>query len=130
MVTQVHKQQRCLRGNRGSLTIELLIAVAILMLAIFPVSLSFLAEQKLARALYYRAVAMEIVDGEMEVLAAGYWREFQSGVHAYTPRAESVSRLPAGRFELTLDGERLQLSWSPAKPDSGGPVVRCLNVKP
>ncbi|MGC8991410.1 MAG: type IV pilus modification PilV family protein [Verrucomicrobiia bacterium] len=130
MVTQVHKQQRCLRGNRGSLTIELLIAVAIVMLAIFPVSLSFLGEQKLARALYYRAVAMEIVDGEMEVLAAGYWCEFKPGVHAYTPRAESVSWLPAGRLELTLDAERLQLAWLPAKPDSGGPVVRCLKIKP
>lgn len=115
--------------DSGSLTIELLIAVTILMLAIFPLSLSFLGEQKLARALYYRAVAMEIVDGEMEVLTAGYWREFQPGVHVYTPKAESVAGLSAGRFELRLDAEYVQLAWLPTKPDSGGPVIRRCRIK-
>lgn len=121
---------RCPCRNRGSLIIELLIAVAVLMLAVFPLALSFLGDQKLARAYYYRAVAMEIVDGEMETLAAGFWRSFQPGVHPFAPQAESVSQLPPGRFQLSITGDHVRLAWLPGKPDVGGAVIREVKVKP
>lgn len=130
MVTRLRNEFWVFGRSCGALTIELVVAVAILMLAFFPISLSCLQEQKLARALCYRAIAMEIVDGETEVLAAGFWREFNPGVHDYVPRADSVSNLPPGRFELTVDGEYLQLAWLPAKRDVGGPVVRRCKVGP
>ncbi len=116
------------RKERASLTIELLIAVTILVLAVFPLALSFLGEQKLARSYYYRAVAIEIVDGEMEALVAGGWRGFQPGVHAYAPRAESAVQLHPGRFELTVASDRLRLAWLPAKRDLGGAVIREVKV--
>jgi len=123
-------QKQCRPQARGALMIELLIAIAILMLAVLPLALSFLGEQKLARAYYHRAVAMEIVDGEMEALAAGYWRSFQPGVHGYSPRAESALQLPPGRFELTVAEGRLRLAWLPGRPGFGGPVTREVKIGP
>ena len=62
--------------KRGFLTVELVVAMAILLVAVFPLSYDFLRERQLSRACYYRAVAMEIVDGEMEVLQGGEWQAF------------------------------------------------------
>lgn len=116
-------------GRRGSLMTELLFAVSILLLAFFPLALAFLNEQKLCRAYYYRALAMEIVDGEMEVLVAGEWRALPPGVQAYQPLANARTNLPPGRFELTLGNNALRLAWTPTRHDLGGPVVREVKVK-
>ena len=116
--------------RRGSLIIELLIAITVITLAFFPLATSFLGEQKLCRAYYHRAVAMEIVDGEMEVLVAGAWRAFSPGVQPYTPRAEAATQLPPGRFELTVEPDRVRLAWLPAARDQGGRVAREVKVKP
>jgi hypothetical protein len=111
-------------GQRGVLTTELLVSIGLIMLAIFPLALGFVKEQRLCRAYYQRALAMEIVDGEIEVLAAGEWRAFAPGPQPYTPRAASVTNLPPGRFQLTVLDRRLRLEWRPAKRGQGGPVLR------
>ena len=72
--------------KRASLMIELLAAMAILAGVAIPLAWSLSSERRLARALYQRAVAMEIIDGEMEILVAGEWREFSQGRHAYPVR--------------------------------------------
>ena len=77
--------------KRGFLTVELVVAMAILLVAVFPLSYGFLRERQVSRACYYRAVAMEIVDGEMEVLQCGEWRAFGEGSQAYSVRAESAA---------------------------------------
>ena len=60
---------------------ELLAAIALLAIAVLPLGYSITSERTLARSHYERAVAMEIVDGEIEVLAAGEWRAFSPGTH-------------------------------------------------
>ena len=55
----------------GALMVELLVALAIMAGVLLPLAYSFTSERRLARAYYNRAVAMEIVDGEMEALVAG-----------------------------------------------------------
>ncbi len=112
------------KPNRGFLTTELVVAMAILIVAMFPLSYGFLRERQLARACYHRAVAMEIVDGEMEVLLAGDGRTFGEGSRSYPVRAESARNLPPGRFVLTREGKRLRLEWLPDKRGSGGRVSR------
>jgi hypothetical protein len=109
---------------RGLLTTELVVALAILVLAMIPLSYAVLRERQLGRALYYRAVASEIVDGEMEVLRAGAWRMFREGAQPYSPRAESAANLPPGEFLLTRDARRLRLEWIPEKRGKGGRVAR------
>jgi hypothetical protein len=118
------------RRRRAYLEVDLMVALAILALAVLPVGYSVSQERKLARAYYYRAVAMEIVDGELEVLRAGAWRQFKEGAQPYEPRAESATQLPPGRFTLTLTGEQLRLAWQAEGKGPGSAVVREGRVKP
>jgi hypothetical protein len=103
---------------------ELVMAISIVALAILPLALGFLREQRLCRAYYYRALAMEIVDGEMEVLAAGEWRVYAPGSQVYQPLASVVTNLPPGRFELMVSNQVIRLAWLPARASVGGAVVR------
>ena len=108
----------------GFLTIELVVAMAILLVAMIPLSYAFFRERQLSRACYNRAVAMEIVDGELEVLQAGQWRAFSEGSQRYSTHAESATNLPSGRFILTRTGKQLRLEWLPDKRRQGGRVSR------
>lgn len=113
------------RKNNGSILVELLVALVILTTAAIPLGLSLANDHRLCRGYYFHAVAMEIVDGEMEALAAGEWRMFKDGIQTYPVRAESAKNLPAGQFTLTVQGRRLKLEWRPAaKPLPGGPIAR------
>jgi len=59
-------------------------------LAIMPLAFSYVRETRLLRAEYFRGVAMEIVDGEMEILAAGEWRDLPDGSQPYAVHAVAV----------------------------------------
>ena len=67
-----------------------MVAIAILAVAMLPLSAGFFADQKVLRSHYWRAVAMEIVDGEMEILVAG------------EHRANQVSTLPHNLAQLRV----------------------------
>ena len=110
--------------KRASLMIELLAAMAILAGVAIPLAWSLSSERRLARALYQRAVAMEIIDGEMEILVAGEWREFSQGRHEYTVRAMSATNLPLGGFYLTVEPKVVRLEWQPAVKHHGGALQR------
>jgi hypothetical protein len=106
------------------LLVEIVIAMGILVLVMIPRGYSFAKEQQLARAYYFRAIAMEIIDGEMEVLAAGAWHQYPPGTHPYSVEAEAAVNLPDGRFTLTRSNRLLRLEWTPEKRGKGGAVVR------
>ena len=118
-----------LRRQRGWMTTELVVAMGILTVTMLPLAFSFVSEMKLCRGYYYRAVAMEIVDGEMEILAAGEWRAFKPGAQTYTVRADAAKVLPPSHFVLTLENERVRLEWLPDKKNKGGRVVREARAK-
>ena len=115
--------------QRGALMAELLVAIALLAIAVLPLAYSIASEKILARSYYERAVAMEIVDGEMEVLVAGEWRAFPAGQHDYTIRSEAATNLSSGKFLLTIASGEARLEWRPADKHHGGPVVRKAMVK-
>jgi hypothetical protein len=117
------------RHDRGFLMVDLIIGMAILALAIMPLAFSFAHEQQLLRAEYFRAAAMEIVDGEMEVLAAGEWQDFPDGQQVYTVHANAATRLPSGHFQLTKNGKHLRLEWKSDVRRGIGAVVREITVK-
>ncbi len=112
------------RRMAGSIMIELVFAIGILALAVVPLGFFLVQEQTLCRTYYQRAVAMEIVDGEMEILAAGEWRKFKGGSQNYSVKAESAKNLPPGHFTLRVEGERMQLEWIPTNPGKSGKVSR------
>jgi hypothetical protein len=117
------------RRPRGVFATECVIALAILAAVMLPMSFSLVQESKLCRAYYYRAVALEIVDGEMETLAAGEWRAFPQGRQVYRVQAASATNLPAGEFILTLGDGTARLSWTPKTRRVGGEVVREIKLK-
>jgi hypothetical protein len=121
MKTSFHASRK---SQRGLFELDLAIALVILTVAILPLGLSFARERQALHADYCRAVANEIVDGEMEVLVAGDWKNYPDGAQTYTIHSRAVANLPDGRFELTKTGNHLRLEWTPAKREGIGVVIR------
>jgi hypothetical protein len=115
--------------RRGVLEIDLAMAMIVLSVAILPLAFSFAKERDVLRLDYFRAVADEVVDGEMEVLAAGDWKNFPDGAQAYPVHSRAAANLPAGNFELTKTGNHLRLEWTPDKRQGIGAVTREITVK-
>ena len=109
--------------------VDLFVGMAILALAILPLAFSYVRETRLLRAEYFRGAAMEIVDGEMEVLAAGEWRNLPEGVQPYAVRARAAASLPPGHFQLTRTGQHLRLEWASDQRQGIGPIIRDITVK-
>lgn len=109
---------------RAMLTTELVVAMAILFIALIPLAYSVSRDQLACRAYYQRAVAMEIVDGEMEILLAGEWQAFKEGRQGYPVTNLAVTNLGKGEFILTRSNQWIRLEWRPAKTGRGGRVVR------
>jgi hypothetical protein len=125
MVIGAHRQTK----NSGLLMVELAVAMAMLLIAMLPLAYGFHSDANLLRATYQRAVAVEIVDGEIEILAAGDWRNFPEGLSPYPVQAKAAANLPPGQFKLTRRGNHLRLEWAPAKKSGVGTVVREVVVK-
>ena len=117
------------KREHGALATECVVALGILAAVMLPLSFSFMQETKMSRAYYHRAVALEIIDGEMEVLAAGEWRAFRDGRQSYPVRAASATNLPAGEFALTLRDGAARLEWIPKARGVGGAVVREVKLQ-
>ena len=117
MVIRKHSQA----AQRAMLNIEITVAIAILVIAVLPVAFMFAHEGKLLRAYYRNAVAMQILDGEIEVLAAGEWKRIAEGTQIYEVTARSATNLPPGKFTVTRDVKTLRLEWLPQK---GTPMRR------
>jgi type II secretory pathway pseudopilin PulG len=108
--------------------IELVVAIAILAIAFLPLAYGAGSTIKRFRANYDRAVAMEIVDGEMEILAAGEWRAFPEGSQPYAVNAKAAGNLPPGKFQFTRAGNHLRLEWSSTEKRGILGVVREVTV--
>ncbi len=108
----ITKKER--RKERGSaLLAELIGAMLILSVVFMSLTLVLVKDQRTCRKYYYKAVAMEIVDGEMEVLRAGYWKEFKQGAQFYPTTTHSLTNLPEGELLLTLQKQKIRLEWKP-----------------
>ena len=105
------------KRNRGALNTELIVALAVLLTAVFPIAYGFMSEIKLARRLYQDAVAMQILDGELEIAAAGNWKAYPEGEHTLKISAISAQNLPRGNFVLTRRPGLLRVEW---RPDGSG----------
>jgi hypothetical protein len=99
---------------RGFLSTDLMVAMAILGLALLPLTLIVLPQQQVAKTTYERAVVFEILDGELEVLRAGAWRDLPEGAQTYSVKAGSAASLPESDFRLIVAEGRLRLEWHPA----------------
>jgi hypothetical protein len=115
--------------RRGFLEVDMVVGLAILMLAVLPLGYSFVRERQVLRIEYERSVANEIVDGEMEILAAGAAQNLADGSQRYTVHAEAAGQLPPGHFQLTKTASHLRLEWLPDRPRGLSAVVREATLK-
>ena len=102
----------------------MVVGLAILTLAIVPLGYSFARERQVLKMEYARSVANEIVDGEMEILAAGAGRDLPDGAQTYSVHAASAAQLPPGHFQLTKAGNHLRLEWKFDGKHGLGVIVR------
>jgi len=112
------------RPRQGFLQIDLLVGLAILTIAVLPLGYSFARERQVLKMEYYRSVLNEIVDGEMEILAAGAGKNLPSGSQPYSVHAGAAAGLPAGHFQLTKTGNHLRLEWDSDNKHGVGTVSR------
>ncbi|HEX3720891.1 MAG TPA: hypothetical protein VH595_23310 [Verrucomicrobiae bacterium] len=112
------------RRAGGWMILEAVVAMGILAAVAIPISFSFQSERKACRASYNHAIAMELVDGEMEILRAGEWRQFHPGSRPYSVKGAAAKNLPAGHFVLTVEQHLIRLEWLPDYKDQGGKVMR------
>ena len=104
------------------------IAMGILAAVLIPLAFSFSLEQKLLQAYYHRAIALTLIDSEMELLAAGEWKGLEEGSREYSISARTAENLPPGRFVLTVDLPKLRLEWVPDRKQRGGVVSREIEL--
>lgn len=102
--------------KRYFMMLELIIAIGIMAIALFPLAYGLRQEGLNVQALYYRAVAEEILDGQREILAAGAWRDYSNSEASYNIKNKAYESLPAGDLKLQLIGldngkVKIILSW-------------------
>jgi hypothetical protein len=122
-------QTRHFARQRGFVIVEIIVAMGILVIAMIPLTIALNSDAKLFRAAYQRAVAMEIVDGEIEILAAGPWRDIPEGSRPCAVHANAAANLPPGQFLLTRAGNHLRLEWTAANKSGIGTIIREVTVQ-
>ena len=116
-----HRTKTC----GGFLNLELAVAIAILAAVMLPLGGMWFHEARMLRTYYRDAVAMEILDGEMEILTAGEWQKFVEGQHELKPTAAAAKNLPKGTFVITRQSKLLRLEWL---PDRGRKMAREIKL--
>ena len=114
---------------RAFLQLDVAVAITVLALVFIPLSISSSGDLDLARRQYFEAVALQLIDGEMDVLLAGERRKYTPGEYGITPVGEAVQNLPEGKFVLTVKQKQLTLAWVPTKRAKWGRVERVVELK-
>ena len=114
---------------RAFLQLDVAVAITVLALVFIPLSVSSSGDLDLARRQYFEAVALQLIDGEMDVLLAGERRKYTTGEHRIKPVGEAVQNLPEGKFVLTVQDEKLTMAWVPTKRAKWGRVERVVQLK-
>ncbi len=118
-----------LARRRAFLQLDVAVAITVLALVFIPLSISSSGDLDLARRHYFEAVALQLIDGEMDVLLAGERRKYTTGEHRITPVGEAVQNLPEGEFVLTVQEQKLTLAWMPNKRAKWGRIERVVELK-
>jgi len=116
------------RQQRAFASMDLFLAMAVFLFGFFSVAYLSTREMRLARAYYYDSIALSLVDGELEVLAAGEWRSLPEGPSRYRSQAATMHSLPPGELRVTRTPTQIQLEWIPAAKGNGRHITRAFSI--
>jgi Tfp pilus assembly protein PilV len=117
------------KKQRGAIMAELIVAMSVLVIAMLPLSYAAISNIRELRTTYQKAVATEIVDGEIEILAADPALQLPQGTNTYDVHANAATNLPPGQFQISRDGNLVRLQWTSAKKIGIGPIVREVRIQ-
>jgi len=100
-------------SQHGALEVDMLIALALLFGAAIPLMCTFGSDAHALRFHYDRAVAMECVDGEMEILAAGAWRNHPVGTNEITFSGNAAKNLHPPTATVIRQADFIRVEWRP-----------------
>jgi hypothetical protein len=109
--------------------IEGMVGISILLIAVLPLAMWSVMDAKALHKSYQRAVAVEMVDGEMEVLAAGAWRDVAEGTNEFRASGKAGANLPDGEFQIIRRGDHVRMEWKALKKSGIGMVAREAVIK-
>ena len=115
--------------QRGTLMAEMIVAMGVLVIAMLPLAFSANSDARQLRTTYQKAIAREILDGEIELLAAGEWQKVPEGTHDYVVHANAATNLPPGDFRSSRTANVLRLEWRPTKNMGIGTLAREVKLK-
>lgn len=118
-----------MKSSSGFLQIDLIVGLAILTIAIVPMGYAFSRERQVLRMEYHRAVINQIVDGEMEIIAAGATKNLPDGTQPLAITSRAIDKLPPGHFQLTKAGNQLRVEWTPDEKCGISIVARETTLK-
>ena len=104
--------------------IDAVAGLAILVIAIIPLGYAFAQERRSLHREYSRAVLVELLDGEMEILSDGAGKNLPDGLQDYPVTSSALDKVPPGHFKLTKSGRNLRLEWSADEKCGIGVMVR------
>ena len=115
--------------QRGVIMAEMIVAMGILVIAMLPLSFAAISDAHQLRTTYQKAIAREILDGEIEMLAAGEWQHVPEGIHDYAIHANAATNLPPGNFRTSRTANIVRLEWRPLKKTGIGTLSREVKLK-
>jgi hypothetical protein len=112
------------RRRGGWMNVDLLVAIALVMLAVLPLAYGLVGERRLLDAELRHAALVELLDGELEVLLAGDWTTRPEGESDIPLTGAGAMNLAAGRCVLVKTGNHLRLEWRSEKHNGGVSVTK------
>lgn len=110
--------------RRGGVLMELIVGLALLAGVLLPLTGGFVSQRRMAAQLSKRLVLTELIDGELEFIAAGRWKEFNEGTNAFVIEMPPGFVPPAGRSYLVRESDHFRLLWEPDTKTALGTISR------
>lgn len=122
-IKSAHSESPGRQFRSGFVEMDLIVAFFLIMTLVMPIGVLLSRDAMLFRAHSIRIRAASVLDGEMELLQAGLWKQYPESTIEYYPKSAS-SLKGYGKFLLSLEDGQLELSWIPSKKYRGGRISR------
>lgn len=122
-IKPTHSELPVRQWRSGFVEMDLIVAFFLIVALVMPVGVLLSRDAMLFRAHSLRIRAGSVLDGEMELLQAGLWKQYSEFPTEYFPKSAS-SLKGYGKFILSVEDGLYELSWIPSKKYRGGKISR------